>query len=134
LFDDGSYEGDVSLATELAARPLAAEFQRKRLQGLIDNIVADSSLDETAKLARILAELPKLPEKDDPELLEQLRMRFPGLSSNTSSLIEGAMRSALATEKQGALRSLKRFENSTKSGFLNLPLLAQCWNDLDANE
>src|SRR6266576_4676474 len=46
LFADGSYEGDASAAATLAVRPIAAQFQGRRVHELIDNIVADSRSEE----------------------------------------------------------------------------------------
>ena len=51
------------------------------MRELIDNIVADSSPEDTSRLARIRSELPKLSEEPDPTILEQIRLRFPGLPS-----------------------------------------------------
>jgi hypothetical protein len=69
LFADGSYEGDASAAATLAARPVAAAFQSRRVHELIDNILADLSLDDAAKLARLRSELPKLSERPDSAIL-----------------------------------------------------------------
>jgi hypothetical protein len=124
LFADGSYEGDASAAATLAVRPIAAQIQRRRVHELIDNIVADSSLDDTSRLARIRLELPKLSEEPDPAILEQIRLRFPSVSSTEWSSIEADIRMAFATEKRMTLRALKDFENLPKPG----PSLTQWWS------
>jgi hypothetical protein len=124
LFADGSYEGDASAAATLAVRPIAAQFQRRRVHELIDNIVADSSLDDTSRLARIRSELPKLSEEPDPTILEQIRLRFPGIPSTAWGSIKADIRIAFATEKQMTLRALKDCENLPKQG----PSLTQWWS------
>jgi hypothetical protein len=123
LFADGSYEGDASSAATLAVRPIAAQIQSRRVHELIDNIVADSSLDDTSRLARIRSELPKLSEEPDPAILEQIRLRFPGVPSTEWGSIEADIRIAFASEKQMTLRALRDFENLPKPG----PSLTQWW-------
>ena len=127
LFADGSYEGDASAAATLAVRPIAAQFQRRRVHELIDNIVADSSLDDTSRLARIRSELPKLSEEPDPTILEQIRLRFPGLPSTAWGSVEVDIRSAFAAEKQRTLRALKEFEDLPNQGSTSRSL-AQWWS------
>lgn len=133
LFADNSFEGDASHAAELAARRVASQFQIKRVRELVDNIVADSSLNDTAKLARIRGELPNLPEEPDPSLVEQIRDRFPGLSSADWSSLSTVMQSALAAEKQNALRALKEFENLPKQSPSSMSL-AQWWSAREGSE
>jgi hypothetical protein len=116
LFADGSYEGDASAAATLAVRPIAAQFQGTRVRELIDNIVADSSLDDTSRLARIRSELPKLSEEPDPTILGQIRLRFPGLPSTAWGSVKADIRSAFAAEKQRTLRALKEFEDLPNQG------------------
>jgi hypothetical protein len=123
-FADGSYEGDASAAATLAVPHIAAQFQRKRMRELIDSIVADSSLDDTSRLARIRSELPKLSEEPDPAVLEQIRLRLPGIPSTAWGSIKAEIRSAFASETQTTLRALRDFENLPKQG----PSLTQWWS------
>jgi hypothetical protein len=127
LFTDGSYEGDASAAATLAVRPIAAQFQGRRVHELIDNIVADSSLDDTSRLVRIRLELSKLSEEPDPTILEQIRLRFPGLPSTAWGSVEADIRSAFTGEKQRTLRALKDFEDLPNQGSTNRSL-AQWWS------
>ena len=127
LFADGSYEGDASAAATLAVRPIAAQFQGRRVHELIDNIVADSSLDDTSRLARIRSELSKLSEEPDPTILEQIRLRFPGLPSTAWGSVKADIRSAFTAEKQRTLRALKDFEDLPNQGSTNRSL-AQWWS------
>ena len=116
LFADGSYEGDASAAAILATRPIATQFQRRRVRELIDSILADLSLDDTSRLAHIRSELTELSEKPEPAILEQIRLRFPGLPSTAWGSVEASVQSSFATEKQITLRALKDFENLPKQG------------------
>ena len=116
LFADGSYEGDASAAADLAARAVAAQFQKRRVRELIDNILADSSLDDTSRLASIRSELPKLFEKPDPAILQQIQLRFPGLAPTRLGSVNASIVAELAFEKKGAARSLEEFEKLPKQG------------------
>jgi len=132
LFAGGSYEGDASAAATLAVSPIAAQFQGRRVHELIDNIVADSSLDDTSRLARIRSELPKLSDEPDPTILEQIRLRFPGLPSTAWDSVKADIRSAFAAEKQRTLRALKEFENLPNQGSTSRSL-AQWWSAWERN-
>jgi len=132
LFAGGSYEGDASAAATLAVSPIAAQFQGRRVHELIDNIVADSSLDDTSRLARIRSELPKLSEEPDPAILEQIRLRFPGLPSTAWDSVKADIRSAFAAEKQRTLRALKEFEHLPNQGSTSRSL-AQWWSAWERN-
>ena len=132
LFADGSYEGDASAAATLAVRPIAAQFQGRRVHELIVNVVADSSLDDTSRLARIHSELPKLSEEPDPVILEQIRLRFPGLPSTAWGSVKADIRSAFAAEKQRTLRALREFEDSPNQGSTSRSL-AQWWSAWERN-
>jgi hypothetical protein len=133
LFADGSYEGDASAAADLAARPVAAQFQSRRVHELIDNILADSALDDTSKLARIRSELPKLFEQSDPAILEQIQLRFPGLPPAGLGSVNASINGALAGEKQRALRALGEFEKLSKKDPSSRSL-AQWWIAWERNE
>jgi hypothetical protein len=52
LFADDSYEGDHQAAAQLLAPRIVHEVQAKRVHELIDNIIADSSLDDSSKLSQ----------------------------------------------------------------------------------
>lgn len=127
LFADGSYEGDVSAAAGLAAGPIAAQFQSRRVHELIDNILADSSLDDTSKLARIRSELPKLFEQPDSAILEQIHLRFPGLSPAELGSVNAAITATLVAGKQRAFLDLEEFEKLPKEG-PSSRTLALWWN------
>jgi hypothetical protein len=127
LFADGSYEGDASAAATLAARPVAAEFQSRRVHELIDNILADSSLDDAAKLARVRSELPKLVDRPDSAILEQMHLRFPSLSPAELGSVNATITATLVAEKQRAFLALEEFEKLPKEG-PSSRTLAQWWN------
>jgi hypothetical protein len=132
LFADGSYEGDANAAATLAARPYAAQFQSRRVHDLIDNIVADSSLDDTSRLARIRSELPRLSDEPDSTILEQIRLRFPGLSPIGLGSVNATINAELAIEKQRALRALNEFEKLSDQG-PSSRTLTQWWNARQTN-
>ena len=132
LFSDGSYEGDANAAATLAARPYAAQFQSRRVHELIDNILADSSLDDTSKLTRVRSELPKLVVQPDPAILEQIQLRFPGLSPVGLGSVNATINAALASEKQRALGALEEFEKLPKQGPFSRTL-TQWWNAWETN-
>src|SRR5439155_15653029 len=86
LFADGSFEGDAAAAATLAVPQIASEIQRRHLYALMDDILADPSRDDAAKLARTRSELSKLYENPEPAILEQIQLRFPGLDRKSTRL------------------------------------------------
>lgn len=132
LFADGSYEGDASAAAGLATPPIAAQFQSKRVHELIDNILADSSLDDTSKLTRIRSELPKLFEQPDPAVLEQIQLRFPDLPPDGLGSVKASIGAELAFGKKRALRALEEFEKLPKQGPSSRSL-TQWWSAWEEN-
>jgi hypothetical protein len=127
LFSDGTYEGDPGAATDLAVRPIAERFQRRRVLALVQRILAEQDLEDTAKLSRIRSELAELKEESDPAILEELRLQFPQLPSVAGEPVDSSVRSTFAMERQSVLRGMTEFErlreqNPAKS-------LAQWWSD-----
>jgi hypothetical protein len=55
LFQDGSYEGDVEIAAEMAAHPIGASVQAQRIERLVDAILADKESDDDSKIKRVRA-------------------------------------------------------------------------------
>lgn len=112
LFADGSYEGDAGAAAGLAAPSIAAQFQHRRVHDLIDKVLADAALDDASRLSRIRSDLPKLSPEPPPELLEQIQIRFPGLTPEASDRVNTSINIAFAQEEQNTLRALNNLEQS----------------------
>ena len=130
LFADGSYEGDASAAAVLAGPSIASQFQRRQVRGLIDSILADASLDDASRLSRIRSELPKLSREPPPEILEQIRIRFPGLTPTALDRVNADIRVGFASEEKNVLRVLKDFEQLPNQSPHNRSL-AQWLEDYD---
>ena len=130
LFADGSYEGDASAAAVLAGPSIASQFQRRQVRGLIDSILADASLDDASRLSRIRSELPKLSREPPPEILEQIRIRFPGLTPTALDRVNADIRVGFASEERNVLRVLKDFEQLPNQSPHNRSL-AQWLEDYD---
>jgi hypothetical protein len=128
LFADGSFEGDATAAATLAVPQIANEIHYRQLHALMDNILADPSQDDAAKLARIRSELSKLYERPDPAILEQIQLRFPGLPRTALDSLRSQITASLSGEKQVTLHNLESFTNRPPDAFPRLSL-AQWWTD-----
>lgn len=113
LFKDGSYEGDTRVAAEITARRMGAGFQRQRVNRLIEAILADAQSDDDAKVARIHSEIAQLTEDPDPQLVESVRSKFPGLSEQALESVRFSLKVGLNREKQSVAFGLQEFERST---------------------
>ena len=82
------------------------EFVRRTLE--------DFSLPDTAKIALLRSQIPKLSEEPDWAVVDQMRSRYPDVPDSTWENIKSAMRASVGFEKQRLLNSLKDFEESAK--------------------
>src|SRR5256884_1224243 len=128
LFADGSFEGDAAAAATLAVPQIASEIQRRHLYALMDDILADPSRDDAAKLARTRSELSKLYENPEPAILEQIQLRFPGLPRTALDSVTSQLTASLSGEKQAILHDLESFANRPPDAVPRLSL-AQWWTD-----
>jgi hypothetical protein len=78
LFDDGSYEGDVVAAAEMAARSKGRRIQFSRALQLLQGIPADQPPQETIRaIQEVKAAVEKLRIDVDPALVAELQSQFP---------------------------------------------------------
>jgi hypothetical protein len=132
LFADGSFEGDATAAATLAVPQIANEIHHMQLHALMDNILADPSQDDAAKLARIRSELSKLYEKPDPAILAEVQLRLTGLPRTALDSVSSEITASLSGEKQMTLRNLESFANRAPDAFPRLSL-AQWWANWQKN-
>ena len=132
LFSDGTYEGDPGAATALAVRPIAERFQRRRVHALVQRILAEPDLEDTAKVSRIRSELTEMKEESDPAILEQLRLQFPQLPSIAGEPVDSSVRGTLAMEKQSVLRGMTEFEKLHEQD--PAKSLAQWWSGWERSQ
>jgi hypothetical protein len=127
LFADGSYEGDASAAASMESARLTKASQSGRVQLMVQSILADSTIEESSQIARIRLELTKLSAQPDPAILEQLRLKFPGLSPSEWTSVSADMKTELALQERLTLGALQEFETSSKSAS-STQSLAQWWS------
>jgi hypothetical protein len=127
LFADGSYEGDASAAASMESARLTKASQSRRVQLMVQSILADSTIEESSQIARIRSELTKLSAQPDPAILDQLRLKFPGLSPSEWTSVSADMKTELALQERLTLGALQEFETSTKSAS-STQSLAQWWS------
>ncbi|MGH9403516.1 MAG: hypothetical protein ACRD2P_15580 [Terriglobia bacterium] len=83
LFADGSHEGDSGVAATLYATRLGGETEERRADPLIRRIIADRTLDHTAKISHIRSALSGLSTAPEGPTLRLMQKSFPGLPSAT---------------------------------------------------
>ena len=113
LFANGSHGGDSSAVATMEAESLENEASRQ-LGEFVRRTLADSSLPDTAKIALLRSEIPKLNEEPDQAVIDQMRPQYPDVPDSTWENIRSSMRSSVGFEKQRLLNSLKDFEESAK--------------------
>jgi hypothetical protein len=135
VFKDGSYQGDVQAAAEIAASRIGREIQRQRVDVLIEAILADGQADDNARVKGIRSGIAQLAEEPDADMVASVRSRFPGLSEQALEEAKRGLKTGLHNEKWLLTSSLQNFEhaNSPLSWFRRAPhrtdRLALWWSD-----
>lgn len=127
LFADGSYEGDMHFAVQMAALRIGQTVQHRRIASLGTPILSDTELDSAARIKRILAAAGRLSTEPDAQMAETLRANFPGLTEK--ELVEAQRNFSLGMEheKRSLALMLKQFDpdSSPNPSGLNF---AAFWN------
>jgi hypothetical protein len=77
LFDDGSWEGDPDIIAQIKTQRAATEAMTRQIDDLAAPILADTSLDDAARIDRIRAGIDALPEKPAPEVIRRALAGLP---------------------------------------------------------
>ena len=77
LFDDGSYEGDVVAAAEMAARSKGRQIQFSRCLQLLQGIPDQPAQETIRAIQEVKAAVEKLRIDVDATLVEGLQSQFP---------------------------------------------------------
>jgi hypothetical protein len=110
LFADGSFEGDMQIAAEMAARRIGESLQRRRIAALAAPILADTELDDPARVKRILAAADRLSTEPDAQMAVTLRANFPGLTDKELAVAQLNFSEGMENEKQSLAIMLKQFD------------------------
>ena len=104
LFDDGSYEGDVVAAAEMAARSKGRQLQFSRCLQLLQGIPDQPAQETIRAIQEVKAGIEKLRIDVDAPLVEELQSQFPllpkangkeWLAEKTMDGLKGGRRHAL---------------------------------------
>jgi hypothetical protein len=111
LFDDGTYEGDVVAAAEMAARSKGRQIQSLRCLQLLQGI-PDQPAQETIKaIKEVTAAVEKLRIDVDPTLVEEMQSQFPLLpKANGKAWLAEKTMDGLKGGRRHALYLLKELE------------------------
>lgn len=77
LFDDGSYEGDVVAAAEMAARSKGRQIQSSRCLQLLQGIPDQPAQETLRAIQEVRTTVEKLRVDVDATLVEELQSQFP---------------------------------------------------------
>jgi hypothetical protein len=117
LFDDGSYEGKMRIAADLAAMRLAHDLQQQRIKSLAEPILADASLDVDAIVERIRAAINQLAVEPDADPMPRLHEQFPDLPESDLADLKLEFANTMKSEKETRDQELQRYQTdaSTRS-------------------
>jgi hypothetical protein len=80
VFDDGTYEGEASVAANVEAGQAGLRLQRKRMLSLLNQITDAPGLDVKATLEKLKSQVAALRIDVDAAVLDKLLARYPSLS------------------------------------------------------
>jgi hypothetical protein len=108
LFDDGSWEGDPDIIAQIKTQRAAIEGMARQIDEVAALILADTSLDDAARIDRIRAGIDALPEKPAPSLIRRALAGLPlhRLSDAQQHLLEYDLHSL----KWNAAANLNQFK------------------------
>ena len=81
LFTDGSFEGEPSVAAQVKTRQIANLAIYRLVTPVIDRIVADSSLNDNQRVARVKEEIYRISSGPDQPTMQFLQTLFPGVAA-----------------------------------------------------
>lgn len=120
VFDDGTFEGRANDAAEMAANLAGERRQLKRIKSLVPT--ATSALREPETLKKFRSDIAALSEEADPELINELTIRFATASEDMRNRrIKQEVINGLRSTKNHFLREIEKLEfrreNSTEADF-----------------
>jgi hypothetical protein len=112
LFADGSYEGDMQIAAQMAGRENGSEVQRQRIEKLVDKVLADPQTDQEAKVKLIRTQAGQLSDEPDAQMIARLRTQFPKLSESGFADAKPELGHGMANEKSMFDHDLDQFADN----------------------
>jgi hypothetical protein len=108
LFDDGSWEGDPAIIAKIKTQRAATEAMIRQIDEVAALILADTSLDDAARIERIRAEIDALPEELAPALIRRALAGLP--VHRLSDAEQHSLEYQLHNVKWGAAANLNQFK------------------------
>jgi len=109
VFADGSYEGELQTAAEMAAQQSGSAAQRQRILSLIAPILADTQLDDMARAEKIHVAVKQLSEDPDAQMIAGFRAQYPNLPDSGYSDAKSGMSGGLKNEKERFESDIEQF-------------------------
>jgi hypothetical protein len=111
LFDDGTFEGEIDVATSMAARRAGMRIQYARIIQLFQAIAPTSAEGQSAVLSKLRSDVAALGEDVEPAIVEGLVVRFATASPDMRQRrIREEVRNSLRFIKNDLGHQIERFE------------------------
>ncbi len=129
VFADGSYEGELQTAAEMAAQHNGSAAQRQRILSLIAPILANTQLDDMARAERIHVAVKQLSEDPDAQMIAGFRAQYPNLPDSGYSDAKSGMSGGLKNEKERFDNDIEQFATGFggSASQKNHPLTLEHW-------
>jgi hypothetical protein len=114
VFDDGTYDGLVEPAAEMAAQRSGLDIQRKRILRLFDDSKTIGGGDSLKALDDLKEQAYALDKTVDSAVVADLNARFPALQEKAKHLFQEHVEVGLREGKLELLRYINEFEEAQK--------------------
>ena len=111
LFDDGSYEGDVVIAAEMASRARGRQIQLGRLLQELQDALAKPDQETSSIIQNLKTRVARFRIDVDASVVDNLQRQFPALPKRNDRLwLASTLMDGLKSARGYALHQLKDFE------------------------
>lgn len=115
LFSDLSFEGDPHMALSLAVSRVGYAAVKRRMWETSIPILADTQKTDAEKLEELRAAARQIPDQPDAALMDDLRIRFSGVTDRELEQAKQTMSAAIHTQKELFEHSFKEFEENSRT-------------------
>lgn len=115
VFNDGTYEGDARIATDIRTRMAAQRVQLTQIVRVLDNFKEPDEAKGATPLEALKQQITAL--KDDVEMavIEEITKDFPQIDIADKELFRPRFQSAMHYTKKGLLDEIDQFDKAQKA-------------------
>lgn len=112
LFTDGTFAGELSTAAEMIALGYGRKVQLTRSLALLQDALQSRKLEGREAVAQFKLGVSALGEEAEPQMIENLLVRFPALRTSNQQTLRFGVDYSLQRAKLDLLKAVREFEDA----------------------